>query len=40
VIESADARTRMAEAAREASKRLPQWRQSATEFARVLERVT
>ncbi len=40
VIEDADARTRMAEAAREASKRLPQWRQSAVEFARVLERVT
>jgi glycosyltransferase involved in cell wall biosynthesis len=40
VIENADVRTRMAEGAREASKRLPQWRQSAMDFARVLERVT
>jgi glycosyltransferase involved in cell wall biosynthesis len=40
VIEDADVRRRMAEAARKGSKRLPQWRQSATEFARVLERVT
>ncbi len=38
VIEDADARARMAEAAREGAKRLPQWRQSAAAFARVLER--
>jgi glycosyltransferase involved in cell wall biosynthesis len=40
VIENADARATMAEAAREASKRLPQWRYSAAEFSRVLERLS
>jgi glycosyltransferase involved in cell wall biosynthesis len=38
VIEDADLRARMADAARDASTRLPQWRQSAREFAQVLER--
>jgi glycosyltransferase involved in cell wall biosynthesis len=37
VIEDADARTRMAAAAREASIDLPEWRQSAAQFAAVLE---
>lgn len=37
VIENADVRTLMAEAARKASLRLPRWRQSAMDFARVLE---
>jgi glycosyltransferase involved in cell wall biosynthesis len=37
VIENAGARTRMAEGARRASLRLPEWRQSAHAFAQVLE---
>lgn len=37
VIGSADARTRMASAALVAARRLPRWRQSAEDFARVLE---
>jgi glycosyltransferase involved in cell wall biosynthesis len=37
VIENADARGRMAAAALEAAKRLPDWRQSAKQFAQVLE---
>ena len=39
VIEDADLRTRMADAARTASVRLPDWRQSAAQFASVLERL-
>jgi glycosyltransferase involved in cell wall biosynthesis len=37
VIGNADARARMAAASVEAAKRLPEWSQSAREFARVLE---
>lgn len=40
VIEDADLRTCMADAARRASVRLPDWRQSAAQFANVLERLT
>ena len=39
VIEDADLRTRMADAARRASVRLPAWRQAAAQFANVLERL-
>jgi glycosyltransferase involved in cell wall biosynthesis len=37
VIENADGRARMAEAAREAAGHLPEWRQAARQFAQVLE---
>ena len=40
VIVESDARKEMAQAAREASARLPQWRQSAIAFAQVLEALT
>lgn len=40
VIENADVRGRMTCAAREAARGLPQWRQSAKDFARVLEALT
>jgi glycosyltransferase involved in cell wall biosynthesis len=40
VIESVDVRMRMAEGARGASLRLPEWRQSAFAFAQVLEKLT
>jgi glycosyltransferase involved in cell wall biosynthesis len=40
VIVDAEARSRMAQAARDASARLPQWRDSAATFAKVLEALT
>ncbi|MDQ8730274.1 glycosyltransferase family 4 protein [Bradyrhizobium sp. LHD-71] len=40
VIADADLRLRMAESARTASRGLPEWRQSALQFAQVLEAVT